>query len=55
MLNFDKQRIENAIWVLKQYEDEVRELAKLGAFIDNFDCDSTFAVLDEVQEYLRNH
>lgn len=48
MNTFDKQRVENAIWILKQYEDEIREIAKLGSFY-SWDCDTVFDVLNVVK------
>ena len=50
---FDKQRIENAIWILEQYDYEIRQIAKKREF-DSIDCNKMFDVLAEVKEQLRN-
>lgn len=52
MNNFDKQRIENAIWILNQYEEEIRQIAKEKDF-DTWDCDKVFNILDEIKEKLQ--
>lgn len=51
MNDFDKQRIENAIWILNQYEEEIREIAKEKDF-DTWDCDKVFNILGEIKERL---
>lgn len=52
MTDFDKQRIENAIWILQQYEDEVREFAVIESCFDSWDCDKLFDILDTVKKQL---
>jgi hypothetical protein len=52
MNNFDKQRIENAIWILEQYDYEIRQIAKERDF-HSWDCEKVFDILAEVKEQLR--
>lgn len=52
MSNFDKQRIENAIWVLEQYSYEITQIAKEREY-HVWDCEKVFDVLGEVKEQLR--
>ena len=52
MNNFDKQRIENAIWILEQYDYEIRQIAKERNY-GALDCNKMFDVLAEVKEQLR--
>ena len=54
MSDFDKQRIENAIWVLEQYSYEITQIAKELDF-HNWDCEKVFDILGEVKERLRNN
>lgn len=52
MNDFDKQRIENAILILEQYDDEIIQIAKDIGF-DSLDCNKVFYVLTGVKEQLR--
>jgi hypothetical protein len=53
MNDFDKQRIENAIWILEQYSYEITQIAKERDF-HSWDCEKVFDVLGEVKEQLRS-
>ena len=53
MNTFDKQRIENAIWILEQYDYEIRQIARDLEW-PTWDCESVFNVLGEVKEHLSN-
>lgn len=53
MNNFDKQRIENAIWTIGQYEYEVKQIAIEIGF-DSWDWEKVVDVLSEVKEHLTN-
>lgn len=48
MNNFDMQRIENAIWVLSQYEYEIKEIAN-DLDIHTWDCNKVFDILEEIK------
>lgn len=52
MNSFDKQRIENAIWILEQYSYEITQIAKNLEW-HTWDCESLFDVLGEVKKQLR--
>lgn len=49
MNNFDKQRIENAIWILQMYYLQIDEIAKNKGY-HNFDIDRIFDFLNEIKE-----
>ena len=51
MNKFDKQRIENAIWILEQYKDEITEIAKANDY-HPWDIREAFDILNEVKEQL---
>ena len=51
MNNFDKQRIENEIWILEQYEYEIKQIAR-ERYFDSWDYDRVFEILAEVKEQL---
>lgn len=51
MNKFDKQRIENAIWILEQYEDAITEIAKANDR-HPWDIREAFDILNEVKEQL---
>ena len=48
MNDFDNLRIENAIWILQQYEDQIRFIAKLNN-MDSFEINNTFDTLEIVK------
>ena len=48
---FDKQRIENAIWMLEQYKYLVNEIAKDLEW-DESECEKTFDFLDDIKSHL---
>ena len=49
MTNFDKQRIENAVWTLLQYEYELKAfMSELG--VEQWDYDKVVNVLEMVQK-----
>ena len=52
MTQYDKQRIENAIWVLEQYEDEIYRIARDLEY-HNWDIEKVFDVLGEVKGELK--
>ena len=51
MNKFDKQRIENAIWILEQYEDAITEIAKANDR-HPWDIREAFNILYEARECL---
>lgn len=53
MDNFDKQRVENAIWVLLRYEYELVDL--VGCLEDrlSYEMKDAISLLKEVQEALK--
>ena len=53
MNNFDKQRIENAIWILEKYDDVIRRIAKAKGY-DVWDCEKALDILEEVKEEVRS-
>lgn len=48
MNDFDNLRIENAIWILQQYEDQIRFIAKLNN-MNSFEINNTFDTLENVK------
>ena len=48
MNDFDNLRIENAIWMLQQYEDQIRFIAKLND-MNSFEINNTFDTLETVK------
>lgn len=52
MNNFDKQRIENAIWILEQHYYDVK-CVMLDCHMNSADCNRLFAMLGEVKEYIK--
>ena len=53
MNSFDKQRIENAIWILEQYSYEIKQIAREIGF-DSWESNKIFDVLEEIKEQLRS-
>ena len=49
MNKLDLQRIENAIWTLKQYKYEIKIIAEQELKFSDFDCDKVFDILEEVE------
>lgn len=52
MTRYDKQRIENAIWVLEQYDYEIRQIARSLEY-HNWDIEKVFDVLGEIKGELK--
>lgn len=52
MNQYDKQRIENAIWVLEQYDYEIRQIARDLEY-HNWDIEKVFDVLVEIKGELK--
>ena len=55
MTQQDKNRIENAIWVLQQYRDELRELQTEGILSRQIDFHDTFWDLNEIKKYMEGN
>ena len=52
MNEFDKQRVENALWTLFQYEDELIDIAEDSAFISSQYLKNCIKVLKSLKEEL---
>lgn len=52
MNDFDMRRIENAIWILKQYDWEIREILKEEG--SNWDGENLFKHLRTLNEYIKD-
>lgn len=52
MNNFDIQRIENAIWILSQYEYELKEKMQKDLDLHAWDCNKVFDILEEIKAIL---
>lgn len=48
---FDKQRIENAIWTLEQYEYEIKQIVEEKGWYSG-DNEQMFDILSDIKDYL---
>lgn len=55
MTQQDKNRIENAIWVLQQYRDELRDLQTAGELNRQIDFHDMFWDLNKIKEYMEEN
>ena len=55
MTQQDKNRIENAIWVLQQYRYTLEELYTADELNPHIDLHDTFWDLDEIKKYMEEN
>lgn len=54
MDNFDKQRLENALWTLLQYKDDLIDIAEDSEFISSMCMKDCLKMLKAIKEELKS-